>query len=92
MLKEEAPAVSENHVVDIEEAASGSAGDEFVEEMDLTGISIPTDEELGIVEETAETETSNVLGVLGITMDEARMLIANGEGVGILDAAFYNGS
>ncbi|MCR4807348.1 MAG: hypothetical protein K5857_06695 [Lachnospiraceae bacterium] len=91
VLKEEAPAVSENHVVAIEEAASGTAGDEFVQEMDLTNIEIPTDEELGITEEDPANETSNVLKNLGITMDEARMMIANGEARPILESAFYEG-
>lgn len=92
VVQAEAKAVSENHVVDIEEAASGSAGDEFVQEMDLTGINIPTDEELGITVEVETAETSNVLDLLGLNMDEARNLIANGEGVDILDAAFYEGT
>ncbi|HCM93012.1 MAG TPA: hypothetical protein DIS78_10655 [Lachnospiraceae bacterium] len=91
VLKSEAPAVSENHVVDIVDAASGSAGDEFVEEMDLTGIDIPTDEELGIVEEPAGEQNSGVLKKLGINMDEARMMIANGDSKSILESAFYEG-
>lgn len=82
----------DQQVVDLEKAASGTAGDEYIQEMDLSDITIPTDEELGVVEESIIPETSNVLKKLGISMDEARLWIANGEGKYILESAFYEGS
>lgn len=92
VYKEDAPVVSENHVVSLEDAASGTAGDDFIQEMDLSNVAIPTDEELGIVDEASEAPTSNVLKSLGISADEARLWIANGEKTPILDAAFYEGN
>lgn len=83
----------EEPVVSLEDAASGAAGDSFVQEMDLSNITIPTDEELGIVDETETvSETSNVLKRLGMSMDEARSLITSGEGIYILESAFYEGN
>lgn len=86
-VKEEEPVVS------LEDAASGTAGDSFVQEMDLSDITIPTDEELGIVDEAAAAEeSSNVLKRLGMNMDEARSLITSGDGIYILESAFYEGN
>ncbi len=93
VYKEESPVTPpEEQVVALEDAASGTAGDEFVEEMDLTEIEIPTDEELGIVEEPVVPETSNVLKSLGISEEEARLWIANGERMPILDVALREGN
>ncbi len=92
VYKDPEPVVSENQVVTLEDAVSGTAGDEYVEEMDLTDIDIPTDEELGIVEEPQEFETSRVLKSLGISEEDAKTLIINGDTMPILNAAFYEGN
>ncbi|MCR5605111.1 MAG: InlB B-repeat-containing protein [Lachnospiraceae bacterium] len=82
--------VSENYVVDLDAATSGTAGSEYVAEMDLTGIDIPTDEELGIVEEN--TDSSEVLRRLDMNMDEVRQMVNGGYRESVIDAAFYGGS
>ncbi|MCR5001473.1 MAG: hypothetical protein K6A71_06735 [Lachnospiraceae bacterium] len=92
VYKDAEPVVSENQVVSLEDAASGTAGDEYVQEMDLTDIVIPTDEELGITPEAEQPETSRVLQSLGISEDEAKTWIINGDIVPILSAAFYEGN
>ena len=95
VYKEETPVevVSENHVVALEDAANGTAGDEFVEEMDLTEIEIPTDEELGIVQETEEEQvSSDLLKSMGFTMADAGLMINNNDKTPILRAAFYSGN
>lgn len=76
--------------VDINEAAAGEGGDNFVEEMDLTDVYIPTDEELGIKEEVEVY--SEVTKMMGIPFSEVENMIASGNVVPILDAAFYTGS
>lgn len=80
--------------VDVNKAAEGTAGDEFVEEMEgLEEIEIPTDEELGIVEEPVDTGVySEVTQMLGMSMDEVSAMVAAGEKVPVLDAAFLTGS
>ncbi|MBQ8970427.1 MAG: cell envelope integrity protein TolA [Lachnospiraceae bacterium] len=81
-----------DQTVNLDDAASGTAGDEFVEEMDLSDIPIPTDEELGMTDEFEMETYSEVLKALGITLDDAKMMIANGQGLDIMAAAFYEGS
>ncbi len=78
--------------VDIDEAAKGEGGDNYVEEMDLSDIKIPTDEELGItVEQMPEESDSDVTKMLGKSMTEVNEMIASGDTTPILDAAFYTG-
>lgn len=77
--------------VDIDEAASGEGGDNYVEEMDLSNIAIPTDEELGITEEIAGP-SSAVTQMLGMSLDEVSAMITSGNTMPVLDAAFYTGS
>ena len=83
---------TEDKTVDLEDAATGTAGDEYVEEMDLSEIAIPTDEELGITEDLYVESYSGVLKSLGISLDEAKMMIANGQFDDIIRAAFYEGT
>ena len=83
-----APAQS---TVSIDEAAAGDAGDDYVEEMDLTNIAIPTDEELGITDEIA-APSSAVTQMLGMSLDEVSAMITSGNTMPVLDAAFYTGS
>ncbi len=78
-------------IIDLTEANDGSAGDEFVEEMDLTEITIPTDEELGITEDQFMEEVPETLRNLGLTRDEAAIMIANGDVASIIDEVFYEG-
>ena len=92
IAKTESNTATVESTVKIEEAATGEAGDDFVEEMDLSEIPIPTDEELGITE-TAEPEVySEVTQMLGMSLDEVNSMIVNGNTMPILDAAFYTGS
>lgn len=78
--------------VSIDEAASGEGGDNYVEEMDLTDIPIPTDEELGITEEMIEGPSSAVTQMLGLSLDEVNAMITSGNTMPVLDAAFYTGA
>ncbi|MCR5302901.1 MAG: hypothetical protein K6E49_10735 [Lachnospiraceae bacterium] len=77
--------------VNIEDAASGGSGDEFVEEMDLENVVIPSDQELGIVVERDTQNDSEVAKFLGVSMDEVNSMISAGETTPILDAAFMTG-
>ena len=78
-------------VVDIDDAATGKGGDNYVEEMDLENIPIPTDEELGITVESERDESSEVTRLMGISMSEATEMVTTGDTMPILDAAFYTG-
>ncbi len=78
-------------VVNIDEAAKGEGGDNYVEEMDLTDIRIPTDEELGVTVATVDDTDSDVTKMLGKSMSEVDTMIASGDTMPILDAAFYTG-
>lgn len=94
--EEEHPSIEEQ-VVDLEDAATGTAGDEFVEEMDLSDIHIPTDEELGIIPETASSSAeqpvpSELLMSMGITMDDVKTMLDNGDKSSVIRAAFYEGT
>ncbi len=92
VAKTESNTATTASTIKIEEAAVGDGGDDFVEEMDLTDIPIPTDEELGITE-TAEPEVySEVTQMLGMSIDEVNAMIAGGNTMPVLDAAFYTGS
>ncbi len=76
--------------VDIDKAASGEGGDNYVEEMDLSNVQVPTDEQLGITVEKEEAD-SDVVKSLGMTMDQVSTLVSEGDTMPILDAAFYSG-
>lgn len=78
-------------VVNIDDAASGQGGDDYVEEMDLENIPVPTDEELGITEEPVRDESSEVTRLMGVSMNEATEMVTTGNTMPILDAAFYTG-
>ncbi len=80
-----------NSTVDLDEAANGEGGDNFVEEMDLSDIEIPTDEQLGITEVTEAEPESDVVIYLGKTIDEVNDMVRDGDTMTILDAAFYTG-
>lgn len=90
VTKTEANTAPSQSTVNIDEAAAGNAGDEYVEEMDLTDIEIPTDEQLGIVEEVA-APSSAVTQMMGMSMDEVSAMITSGNTMPVLDAAFYTG-
>ena len=97
VYKEEEPVKVEEQVVELEDAATGTAGDEFIEEMDLSEIRIPTDEELGITDEISVDGPSipvesELLMSMGITMDDVKIMLDNGEKAPVLRAAFYGGS
>ena len=78
--------------VELEEAAAGVGGDNYVEEMDLSDVDIPTDEELGIKpEEEGSEPDSEVTEILGKSIDEISEMISTGDTTPIVDAAFYAG-
>ncbi len=81
----------EERVVDLDDAVSGTAGDDYIEDMDLSEVAIPTDEELGIVQDDPVVD-SPVLKYMGLSLDEAKSLIDNGESAQVLNAAFYAGN
>ena len=82
----------ENHVVDLEDAANGTAGDSFVADMDLSEVNIPTDDELGITDESeVPVKSSELLNSMGITLEEASEMIKSGNTDPILRTAFYEG-
>ena len=82
---------SAEKVVDIDDAASGKGGDDYVEEMDLENIPVPTDEELGITVEPDRDESSEVTRLMGVSMSDATEMVTTGNTMPILDAAFYTG-
>ncbi len=77
--------------VDIEDAAAGTGGDDYVEEMDLSDVRIPTDEELGVTEEIQQASDSEVARFLGMSMNEVDDMIQTGNTMPVLDAAFMTG-
>ena len=78
--------------VSINEAANGQGGDNYVEDMDLKDIHVPSDEELGIeVEPETEMVDSGVTRLLGASYDEVANMVASGNIVPVFDAAFYSG-
>lgn len=91
VTKTEANTAPAQSTVNIDEAAAGDAGDDYIEEMDLSAIQIPTDEQLGITEEI-EGPSSAVTQMLGMSMDEVSAMITSGNTMPVLDAAFYTGS
>ncbi len=76
--------------VDINDAAKGAGGDTFVEEMNLDGVNVPTDEQLGIKPE--EEQSTAVSQLMGVSLEDARNMAAAGNNAPILDAAFYAGT
>lgn len=81
--------------VNLEEAASGVGGDNYVEEMDLSTVEIPSEEALAQAtaadETTVAADSSEVVKVLGKTMDELTTMIDDGDTIPILHAAYYTG-
>ncbi|MCR5687478.1 MAG: hypothetical protein K6G58_05610 [Lachnospiraceae bacterium] len=81
-----------NSTVDIDTAANGEGGDDYVEEMEgLDEIPVPTDDQLGItIEEESEPE-SEVIRLLGLPAEEVSNMVRDGNTMPILDAAFLTG-
>ncbi len=93
VYKEEDPEVKdEEQVVDLEEAVNGTAGDDFVAEMDLTEIEIPSDEDIEMTVEIAPETTNSVLTRLGMSKEEAADYVNSGNKASVINAAFYEGS
>ena len=77
--------------VELEEAAVGAGGDNYVVEMDLSDVDVPTDEELGIEAEDDDDTDSEVPEILGKSEDQVDQMISTGDTMSIVDAAFYSG-
>ncbi len=92
--KTESNTATSQSTVDIAQAASGAGGDTYVEEIEnLDEIYVPTDEELGVTEAEENIEFSSpVMKSMGVSMDEIAQMVASGNTMPILDAAFYTGS
>lgn len=92
--KTESNTATSQSTVDIAQAASGAGGDTYVEEIEnLDEIYVPTDEELGVTEAEDNIEFSSpVMKSMGVSMDEIAQMVASGNTMPILDAAFYTGS
>ena len=89
--KNDSNTATNTSTIGINEAANGEGGDNFVEEMDLDGVHVPTDEELGI-EAVPDTVDSGVTRMLGTSYQEVENMVASGNIVPIFDAAFYTGA
>ncbi|MBO4904953.1 MAG: InlB B-repeat-containing protein [Lachnospiraceae bacterium] len=79
--KTESNTATGTSTIGINEAANGEGGDNSVEEMDLSDVHVPSDEELGISEEDAQNDEANSSPVsrsLGVSMDEVESMISNG--------------
>ena len=84
---------ADNSTVSIEEAAKGGGGDSYVVEMeDIEELEIPSDEELGILDDETPEVNSDIAMMLGTSMDEIRNMVAQGNTRLILDSAFYTGA
>ena len=90
ITKSEENTATEVSTVDFNDAANGEGGDEFVEEMNLEGIQIPSDEELGVLEPKQEIST-DVTQMLGMSFEEVSTMIYSGNVRPVLDASFYSG-
>ncbi len=77
--------------IDLDAATAGEGGDKYVEEMDLTGVEIPSDDELGITVDYEDRGDSDVTKMLGKTSEEVNTMVADGDTMPILDAAFLTG-
>ena len=81
-----------NSTVDIAAAASGTGGDTYVEEIEnIDDIYVPTDDELGVEDAGEDEFSSAVMKSMGVSMDEIKDMVATGDTMPILDAAFYTG-
>lgn len=89
--KSESNTATDTSTVNINEAANGEGGDNYVEEMNLDDVHIPSDEELGITVESETEESTDVSREMGISMSEISGMISTGNTMPILDAAFYTG-
>ena len=93
--KTESNTATDTSTISINEAATGEGGDNYVEEMDIDDIHIPSDEELGITVEpdnASVNDSSPVSRMMGVSMSEVESMVSSGNIVPVLDAAFYTGS
>ncbi|MCR5672894.1 MAG: InlB B-repeat-containing protein [Lachnospiraceae bacterium] len=93
--KTDANTATKSSTIGINEAANGEGGDNYVEEMDLKDIHIPSDEELGITVEPdngLDVDSSPVTRMLGMSMNDVENMVSSGDTVPVLNAAFYTGT
>ena len=85
---------TDNSTVSIQDAAAGTGGDGFIEEMEgIEQIVIPTDEQLGVESlDNVAQAYSEVSEFMGVSIDEIGQMVSTGEKMPVLDAAFYVGS
>jgi len=91
IVKVSANTATQESTVNIEEAVNGEAGDDYVEEMELDNVVVPTDEQLGISQSVVD-EYSEIASILGVSKDEAKAMAAAGNSEPVLTAAFYAGN
>lgn len=92
--KTESNTATRTSTVSINEAASGEGGDNYVEEMNLDDVHVPSDEEIGISEESMQAEadsSSPISRELGVSMSEVENMISSGNIVPVFDAALNTG-
>ena len=85
---------TDKSTVSIQDAAAGTGGDDFIEEMEgIEDIAIPTDAQLGVESlDTVAAAYSDVSEFMGVSIDEISRMVATGEKMPVLDAAFYVGT
>ena len=92
--KNESNTATKTSTISINEAANGEGGDNYVEEMNLDDVHVPSDEELGISEESMQAEadsSSPISRELGVSMSEVENMISSGNIVPVFDAALNTG-
>ena len=93
--KTETNTATNTSTISINEAANGEGGDNYVEDMNLDDVHVPSDEELGITgdgdNQSDDQPDTDVTRMMGKSFAEVDDMIHSGNTLPILDAAFYTG-
>ena len=93
--KNESNTATKTSTIGINEAANGEGGDNYVEDMNLDEVHVPSDEELGITgdgdNQSADQTDTDVTRLMGKSFAEVDDMIHSGNTLPVLDAAFYTG-